>query len=391
MLGLVNQPAQRRDEFITGELTNHLFQTPRFKFGMDLASINIQRGRDHGVPPYVAWRATCGLTPIKNWNDFRRATSQSSARKFRQVYATVDDVDLFTAGLAEKPVNGGLLGPTFACIIAQQFSNLRKGDRFWFENSNHENRFTTGQLHEIRRVTLAQILCHTLESIETVQPLVFLTPDNLRNQRIPCDDKTIGQLNLESWAEIAPTRKLENTVSPSQASQTEINMSHRKSVHTPRPIKSNVNQYNKVTVHRPLGSALTVVVKNHVINSPTIVNRDIYGSEIQNPKNSASMPTYKRPASITVKTSEMLRVNSEFKSSAFSDKISSKGSLEKRAHYIPQNVDDEDNPNPPDYGFNTKPLNNFAPSNEFFQHFARNFDHSTDTNTKSRYNYRHSR
>lgn len=182
-------------------MTTELFSA--FPFGLDLAAINIQRGRDHGLPSYTQWREPCGLSPIRDWNDLEKIVGPRSARRIQQGYKNVQDIDLFVAGLAERPVIGGLVGPTFACIIAQQFSNLRKGDRFWYENDGFESSFTPAQLQSIRQVSLAQIICRTLGS-GTLQPHIFLPHDVISNERRSCGFGILAPIDLRPWIETEP-------------------------------------------------------------------------------------------------------------------------------------------------------------------------------------------
>lgn len=177
--------------------------SPAFRFGNDLAAVNIQRGRDHGIPAYTQWREPCGLTPIKDWSDFVKIIGPESTHRIQQGYNHVDDVDLFVGGLAERPVIGGLVGPVFACIIAQQFSNLRKGDRFWYENEGFESSFTPAQLQSIRQVLLSQVICRTLGD-GTLQPHVFLPHDISSNERIPCGAGSLTPIDLKPWLERDP-------------------------------------------------------------------------------------------------------------------------------------------------------------------------------------------
>jgi hypothetical protein len=55
---------------------------------------------------------------------FSRATCIFKSEKIKNKFGA-----FFAGGMAEKPVVGGIIGPTFACILGQQFLNLRKGDR----------------------------------------------------------------------------------------------------------------------------------------------------------------------------------------------------------------------------------------------------------------------
>ena len=97
MRGLVSTPMENQDQFLSGEITNHLFEERRIPFsGLDLAALNIQRGRDHGLPGYNLYRAICNLTRADDFSGLSREIAPPVIERLRRTYAHVDDIDLFT-------------------------------------------------------------------------------------------------------------------------------------------------------------------------------------------------------------------------------------------------------------------------------------------------------
>lgn len=131
-MGLMNQVAQAMDDSITQEVTNHLFKKVGARFGMDLVSFNMQRGREFGLPGYMEFRKFCGLPGADSFQDLFGSMTNQTVRKYESIFEHPIDVDLWSGGVSERPLPGSMLGPTFACIIATQFSYSRRGDRFWY-------------------------------------------------------------------------------------------------------------------------------------------------------------------------------------------------------------------------------------------------------------------
>lgn len=69
--GSVSSPVKdiRGDSLVTSELTEHLFPS-KFNVSLDLVAINIQRGREHALPSYNAYRELCGVPAFNTWEAF---------------------------------------------------------------------------------------------------------------------------------------------------------------------------------------------------------------------------------------------------------------------------------------------------------------------------------
>ena len=193
--GLVTKQARFVDEFLNSILTNQLFAANGSAPGLDLASLNIQRGRDHGLPPYLTWKRwaleQCGVE-----SEFRNELTKIH---LLQTYGTLETVDLFVGGLSEEPLEGGLVGATFACIFARTFEAVRDGDRFYYENDDETTGiFTASQRAEIEKASLSRVICDTSDNIQTIQPNAFLA----NQSRVSCSQ--LPQIDLSAWQESVP-------------------------------------------------------------------------------------------------------------------------------------------------------------------------------------------
>lgn len=70
--------------------------------------------------------------------------------KLASLYESPDDVDLSVGGSLENIVDGTIVGPTFLCILTEQFLRTRVGDRFFFENRNPFGGFNIGLLNYLK-------------------------------------------------------------------------------------------------------------------------------------------------------------------------------------------------------------------------------------------------
>lgn len=197
---LTEQPMQQVDNSITFGLSRFLFRAGN-PFGLDLASLNIQRGRDHGIRSYNDYLNLIGSPKIQSFNEF----GPEVASRLSRVYKHPDDIDLWIGGLIEPATGDSLVGLTFGEIIADQFSRFKRGDRYFYDNhpSANPGHFAPEQLHEIRKASMARIICDNADhyTLNQIPAYAFIRSDVIGNSPISCDGHSIPVVNLDLWRE----------------------------------------------------------------------------------------------------------------------------------------------------------------------------------------------
>ena len=167
--GLASQVCNAADIFVVDDVRNFLFGMPGAG-GFDLVSLNVQRGRDHGLPSYNSTREAFGLDRKTSFAEVNSDPNVQAA--LASVYDTVDDIDAWVGGLAEDHVPGALVGELVQTVLADQFIRLRDGDRYFYK------RYLPGVLQQfVDKQCLADVIRRNTGIGNEIQDNVFVVPN----------------------------------------------------------------------------------------------------------------------------------------------------------------------------------------------------------------------
>jgi Ca2+-binding RTX toxin-like protein len=230
VMGSSDQVGNELDEFVTEVLRNNLLGLP-----LDLATLNLTRARDAGVPPLNDVRRQIfaatndgQLTPYTSWSDFGQhlkhpmslinfvaaygthpsitgattaAAKRDAARAIVNPLPTdvppadaadfmfgtgawadvsgktttgLDEVDLWVGGLAEVTnLNGGLLGSTFNYVFQTQLEKLQDGDRLYYLNRTPGMNLRT----QLEGNSFSEIIQRNTDGTNSLKADAFATAD----------------------------------------------------------------------------------------------------------------------------------------------------------------------------------------------------------------------
>ncbi|SFI86053.1 peroxidase family protein [Planctomicrobium piriforme] len=195
---LTADPSSEIDVKVVDSVRNFLFGPPGAG-GLDLVSLNIERGRDHGLADYNTVRQAYGLPKVTS---FSQITSNKEVQaELKQLYGNVNNIDLWVGALAEDHVPGASVGATTKAILVDQFTRLRDGDRFWYQNQ-----LKGDALQQVSRTSLSDILKRNTD-VTNVQKNAFVFKASISGT-VKIDQNRDGQIQQKDPAAAKQTLEL---------------------------------------------------------------------------------------------------------------------------------------------------------------------------------------
>ena len=168
--GLSVQTQEAVDLKIIDNLRNFLFGDPTAEvvFGLDLASLNIQRGRDHGLPDYNSIRKVYTGNRVEKFHQITQ--DEEVADALNVAYGKqINDIDPWVGLLAEDKLPDSSVGQTLHAILKGQFEGLRDGDAYYYE---HDFALSEDMREQIHNTTLSDIISRNSE-LDNISNNVF--------------------------------------------------------------------------------------------------------------------------------------------------------------------------------------------------------------------------
>lgn len=169
--GMGVQIQQQMDAKVVDDVRNFLFGPPGAG-GLDLASININRGRERGLIHFNALREALGLRPYSVFQQLNYSNKNVS-QLMLSTYRNINNIDPWVGMLAEQRMPGAIFGETLMAMFNYTFIRMRDGDRFYFEN---DPLLTASEKALIRKTTFHDVIMNNT-GIKLMQDNVFAAMD----------------------------------------------------------------------------------------------------------------------------------------------------------------------------------------------------------------------
>ncbi|KAM8703318.1 hypothetical protein ACLKA7_008011 [Drosophila subpalustris] len=174
---LLHERAMKMDASYVGAIVWHENTKPAHA---DVLAFDIQRGRDHGLQPYYKYLEACSGRRVSGWSDFESHIPKEVLDKLKSVYRNRwTDVDLVIGGISERTVNG-TVGPTFGCILSEQFSQIHQ---------RHQQRPSSSHnslLDAYRSMNGSKLLCLNSNMLAVPQNIFRLQSNS--NRLVDCNN-----------------------------------------------------------------------------------------------------------------------------------------------------------------------------------------------------------